>query len=47
LLEGGEGISDSKEYLQIVNKVCLEFFERYLKDRGEFTSYGFHRGRRL
>lgn len=47
LLEGGEETRDSKEYLRIVNKICLEFFDRYLKDRGEFTSYGFYQDRRL
>ena len=46
LLEGGEVTRDSKEYLQTVNKVCLEFFDRYLKDRGEFTS-SLYQDRRL
>lgn len=47
LLEGGEATGDSEAYLPIVNKVCLEFFDRYLKERGEFTSYGLYRDRRL
>ena len=35
LLEGGEGIRDSEEYLKELNIACLEFFDRYLKHQGE------------
>ena len=31
LLEGGDPIQDSEEYLQAINKACLLFFDRYLK----------------
>lgn len=31
LLEGGKSIQGSEEYLNGMNKVCLDFFDRYLK----------------
>lgn len=39
LLEGGESTRDNAEYLHDVNRVCLEFFDRYLKDRDEYTKH--------
>lgn len=41
-LEGGKPIRDSAEYLQDLNKACLEFFDRYLKHQGEHSSYRNH-----
>lgn len=37
MLEGGESEIDSTVYLTAVNKACLQFFNRYLKNQGEFT----------
>lgn len=33
VLEGGKSTRESAEYLRAVNQVCLEFFDRYLKNR--------------
>lgn len=37
MLEGGQSEIDSTVYLTAVNKACLQFFNRYLKNQGEFT----------
>lgn len=31
MLEGGKPLQSSEEYLRIMNKACLDFFDRYLK----------------
>lgn len=31
LLEGGQAVQGSKEYLKAINQACLDFFDRYLK----------------
>jgi hypothetical protein len=36
ILEGGESPMDNEEYIINVNKICLDFFNRYLKNQGEF-----------
>lgn len=33
-LEGGPAKHDREEYLRTVNQACLQFFDRYLKDKG-------------
>lgn len=38
-LEGGESTRNSAEYLQDLNKACLEFLDRYLKQQVEHASY--------
>lgn len=40
-LLNGHGSSINTEYcLKTINKVCLEFFDTYLKGQGKFTSAG-------
>jgi pimeloyl-ACP methyl ester carboxylesterase len=40
LLSGFNASADTEYCLRTVNKVCLEFFNAYLKNTGEFTSDG-------
>lgn len=40
ILEGGESPMDNEEYIINVNKICLAFFNRYLKNQGEFEGCG-------
>lgn len=40
ILNGQKSTTDSKYCLKVINKVCLEFFNCYLKGNGEFTSGG-------
>lgn len=35
ILDGGKSTRESAEYLREVNQVCLEFFDRYLKNRDD------------
>ena len=40
MFNGHKSTTDTKYCLKIINKVCLEFFDCYLKGKGEFTSSG-------
>lgn len=40
ILNGHKSMTDTQYCLKIINKVCLEFFDSYLKGEGEFTSGG-------
>lgn len=47
ILEGGESPMDNEDYLRNVNKLCLAFFNRYLKNQGEFEGCGLIKGQNL
>jgi len=40
VLDGNKSTTDTEYCLKMINKVCLEFFDSYLKGAGEFTSGG-------
>jgi dienelactone hydrolase len=40
ILNGQESTTDTEYCLKTINKICLEFFDSYLKGAGEFTSGG-------
>jgi len=40
LLDGKKPTTETEYCLKTINKVCLEFFNSYLKGDGEFTSSG-------
>ena len=40
ILNGQKSTADAEYGLRIINKVCLEFFDSYLKGAGDFTSAG-------
>jgi len=40
ILNGHKSTTDTQYCLKIINKVCLEFFDSYLKGEGEFVSGG-------
>ncbi|MBV1757172.1 MAG: alpha/beta hydrolase [Dethiosulfatibacter sp.] len=37
-LDGQQSINEAEDVLTIINKMCLDFFDSYLKGAGEFTS---------
>jgi dienelactone hydrolase len=39
ILDGKKPTTETVSYLRTINKICLEFFNSYLKGDGEFTSY--------
>ena len=40
ILNGRKSTTDTEYCLKTINKICLEFFDSYLKGAGEFTSAG-------
>ncbi|MDP3387569.1 MAG: hypothetical protein Q8S24_10060 [Eubacteriales bacterium] len=42
VLDGQKSTKEAEDSLKIINKVCLEFFNCYLKISGEFTSSGLY-----
>ena len=40
ILNGHESTTDTEYCLKVINKVCVEFFDCYLKGRGDFKSAG-------
>lgn len=42
ILDGQKSTTDTLYCLKTINKICLEFFNSYLKGEGEFTSSGLY-----
>jgi dienelactone hydrolase len=42
VLDGQKSTKEAEDYLKTINKVCLEFYNSYLKGEGVFTSNGMH-----
>jgi dienelactone hydrolase len=40
VLDGQKSTKEAEDYLKTINKICLEFFNSYLKGEGEFMSSG-------
>lgn len=42
IFNGQKSTADTRYCLEVINKVCLEFLDCYLKEKGEFTSGGMY-----